>query len=198
MSASVARPLGADFQIGAAEADWTRVADIVPPPPLPFDPAALGTSGPAYKTLIGPAVAAATANTPAWRAADIGAANGHGNARSVARILSALACGGQVDGIRLLSEKTIDLIFDVQADGVDLVNGLPSRWGVGFALPKKDTLPWIPDGRIAFWGGWGGSMIIADLDRRMTISYVMNKMGPGLLGSDRSAAYVRTVYDQLP
>ncbi|WP_243983201.1 hypothetical protein [Streptomyces sp. NEAU-YJ-81] len=83
----------------------------------------------------------------------------------------------------------------MQADGVDLVNGLPSRWGVGFALPKKGALPWIPDGRIAFWGG---SMIIADLDRRMAISYVMNKMGPGILGSDRSAAYVRTVYDQLP
>ncbi|MFE2024081.1 serine hydrolase domain-containing protein [Streptomyces hygroscopicus] len=194
----IARPLGADFQIGAAEADWTRVADIVPPPPLPLDPAALGTAHPAYKTLTGPAVAAATANTPAWRAADIGAANGHGNARSVARILSALARGGQVDGIRLLGEKTIDLVFDVQADGVDLVNALPSRWGIGFALPKKDTLPWIPDGRIAFWGGWGGSMIIADLGRRMTISYVMNKMAPGILGSDRSAAYVRTVYDQLP
>ncbi|WP_055499359.1 serine hydrolase domain-containing protein [Streptomyces albus] len=192
----IARPLGADFQIGAAEADWGRVADIVPPPPS--GPAALPADSPAHKTLTGPAVAAATANTPAWRAADIGAANGHGNARSVARILSVLARGGQVDGIRLLREKTINLIFDVQADGVDLVNGLPSRWGIGYALPKKTLLPWIPDGRIAFWGGWGGSMVIADLDRRMTLSYVMNRMGPGILGSDRSAAYVRAVYSQLP
>ncbi|MFJ5920850.1 serine hydrolase domain-containing protein [Streptomyces ardesiacus] len=198
----IARPLGADFQIGAARADWTRVADIVPPPPWPSVPAATGaaagTDSPAQKTLTGPAVTPETANTPAWRAADIGAANGHGNARSVARILSALARGGQVDGVRLLGEKTIDFVFDVQSDGVDLVNGLPVRWGIGFALPKKATLPWIPDGRVAFWGGWGGSMIIADLDRRMTISYVMNKMGPGLLGSDRSAAYVQAVYDQLP
>ncbi|MGW3187949.1 serine hydrolase domain-containing protein [Streptomyces ardesiacus] len=198
----IARPLGADFHIGAARADWTRVADIVPPPPWPSVPAATGAAAgpdsPAHKTLTGPAVAPETANTPAWRAADIGAANGHGNARSVARILSALARGGQVDGVRLLGEKTIDIVFDVQSDGVDLVNGLPVRWGIGFALPKKATLPWIPDGRVAFWGGWGGSMIIADLDRRMTISYVMNKMGPGLLGSDRSAAYVQAVYDQLP
>ncbi|MEV5761842.1 serine hydrolase domain-containing protein [Streptomyces tendae] len=198
----IARPLGADFQIGAARADWTRVADIVPPPPWPSVPAATGaaagTVSPAHKTLTGPAVAPETANTPAWRAADIGAANGHGNARSAARILSALARGGQVDGVRLLGEKTIDFVFDVQSDGVDLVNGLPVRWGIGFALPKRATLPWIPDGRVAFWGGWGGSMIIADLDRRMTISYVMNKMGPGLLGSDRSAAYVQAVYDQLP
>src|SRR6202522_1545214 len=38
----IAGPLGADFQIGAAESDWPRIADVVPPPPLPFDIEALG------------------------------------------------------------------------------------------------------------------------------------------------------------
>ncbi|MFD7893608.1 serine hydrolase domain-containing protein [Streptomyces sp. NPDC059743] len=194
----IAGPLGADFRIGAAERDRSRIADVVPPPPLPFDLEALGKDSPAYRTLTGPSVTADVANTPGWRAADIGAANGHGNARSVARILSVLARGGEVDGVRLLGERTIDLVFDVQADGIDLVNGLPLRWGIGYALPRRDTLPWIPDGRICFWGGWGGSMIIMDLDRRMTISYMMNKMAPGILGSDRSAAYVQAVYDHLP
>ena len=33
----IAGPLGADFQIGAAESDWDRIAAVVPPPPLPFD-----------------------------------------------------------------------------------------------------------------------------------------------------------------
>ncbi|MGO9466444.1 MAG: serine hydrolase, partial [Isosphaeraceae bacterium] len=58
-----------------------------------------------------------------WRRADIGAANGHGNARSVARLQSAVACGGEVDGVRLLSPQTIDRIFEVQSDGIDLVIG---------------------------------------------------------------------------
>lgn len=98
---------------------------------------------PAGKTLTGPAATADAANTPAWRTAEIGAANGHGNARSVARILSVLARGGEVDGVRLLSEKTIDLVFDVQADGIDLVNGLALRWGIGYALPQRDTVPWM-------------------------------------------------------
>ena len=31
----------------------------------------------------------------------------------------------------------------------------------------------------------------------MTISYMMNKMAPGIIGSDRSEAYVRAVYDAL-
>jgi CubicO group peptidase (beta-lactamase class C family) len=193
----IAGPVGADFQIGAARKDWDRIADVVPPPAFSLDRLAMNLDSPAGKTLTGPAATADAANTPAWRNAEIGAANGHGNARSVARILSVLARGGEVDGVRLLSEKTIDLVFDIQADGIDLVTGLELRWGIGYALPQRDTVPWIPDGRICFWGGWGGSVIIADLDRRLTISYVMNKMGAGLLGSDRTAAYVKAVYDQF-
>ncbi len=190
----IAGPLGADFQIGAAEEDWGRIADVVPPPPMPFD---LAPGSPAYKTFTGPAGDARFANTPAWRRADIGAVNGHGNARSVARILSAVSRGGEVDGVRLLGRKTIDLIFDEQANGVDLVLGIPLRWGMGFALPQLDSVPWIPDKEICFWGGWGGSMIIMDVGRRMTISYVMNRMAPGIIGSDRSARYTQEIYDAV-
>ncbi|MEV0266537.1 serine hydrolase domain-containing protein [Streptomyces sp. NPDC050617] len=190
----IAGPLDADFRLGADERDWHHIADVIPPPPSSL---VLPSGSPAAKAMNGPAVDAAVANTPQWRAADIGAANGHGNARSVARILSVLARGGETDGARLIGPKTIDTIFNVQADGTDLVNGLPLRWGIGYALPQPRALPWIPDGRIAFWGGWGGSMIIMDLDRRMTISYMMNRMSPGILGSPRSATYVRAVYDAL-
>ena len=55
--------------------------------------------------------------------------NGHGNARSVARIQSIVSNGGEVDGVRLLSPRTIELIFDQQSDGVDLAVGLPARFG---------------------------------------------------------------------
>jgi hypothetical protein len=55
------------------------------------------------------------ANTIAWRRAEIPAANGHGNARSVARVLSALACGGSIDGVRLLSAESIARAIEPQA-----------------------------------------------------------------------------------
>ena len=194
----IAGPLGADFQIGAAEGDWDRIADVVPPPPLPFDFSALDPDSPAFKTLTGPAVPAAAANTPGWRRADIGGANGHGNARSVARVMSAVARGGEVDGVRLLGQDTIDLIFREQQNGIDLVLGIPLRFGIGYGLPQLDILPWIPDERICYWGGWGGSMIVMDVGRRMTISYMMNKMGPGIIGSDRSTEYGQAIYDALP
>ncbi|HEY2076173.1 MAG TPA: serine hydrolase domain-containing protein [Streptosporangiaceae bacterium] len=191
----IAGPLSADFQIGAAEHDWGRIANVVPPPPLPFDLEALGPDSPAVKTFTGPPADAAAANTAAWRLADIGAANGHGNARSVARILSVISRGGEVDGVRLLRPETIELIFREQSNGVDLVLGVPLRFGIGYGLPQLDTLPYVPDEKICFWGGWGGSVIIMDLGRRMTISYMMNKMGPGVIGSDRSEQYVRAIYD---
>ena len=87
-------------------------------------------------------------------------------------------------------------MFDQQADGVDLVLGAPFRWGMGFCLGSP-TVPYVPSGRTFFWGGWGGSLAVMDLDRRLTITYMMNKMGSGLIGSPRSEAYVRAVYEAL-
>ena len=197
VAAEIAGPLGADFQVGAAESDWGRISPVIPPPPLPFDLEALGMDSPTVKTMTGPVVDATYANTPAWRNADIGAANGHGNARSVARILSVISRGGEVGGVRLLRPETIELIFREQANGVDVVLGVPLRFGIGYGLPQLDTLPYVPDDKICYWGGWGGSVIIMDVGRRMTISYMMNKMGPGIIGSQRSEDYVRAIYASL-
>ncbi len=193
----IAGPLGADFQIGAVQADWDRIAPVTPPPPLPFDLASLDPGSPVYKTFTGPVADAGAANTPAWRRAELGALNGHGNARSVARILRVLALGGEAGGVRLLSPDTIGLIFDEQSHGPDLVLGVPLRFGIGYALPETETVPYVPQGRACYWGGWGGSVILMDLDARTTISYMMNKMGPGVIGSDRSETYVRTIRDCL-
>jgi CubicO group peptidase (beta-lactamase class C family) len=193
----ISEPLGADFRIGAAPANHNRIAEIIPPPPLPFDIEALDHGSAAYRIFTGPLIDARIANTEAWRAAEIGALNGHGNARSVARILSVLSRGGTVDGARLLSPETISLIFEEQSHGADLVLGIPLRWGIGYALPETVTVPYAPRGRACYWGGWGGSMVICDLDRGMTIAYMMNRMAPGIIGSDRSEAYVRAVEASL-
>jgi CubicO group peptidase (beta-lactamase class C family) len=190
----IAGPLGADFQIGAAQRDWPRIAPVVPPPPLPVDLATLPPESPMYKTFTGPVADAANANTAPWREADMGALNGHANARSVARIIKALSLGGTVQTTRLLSPETIDLIFGEQSHGTDLVLGVPLRFGIGYALPETETVPYVHQGRCCYWGGWGGSVIIADLDRRVTLSHMMNKMAPGIIGSDRSEAYVRAAY----
>lgn len=189
----IASPLGTDLQIGARAADDHRIAEIVPPPPIDMSAAQTAPDSPRVKTFTGPATDAAAANTIAWRRADMGALNGHTNARALARTFSIISRGGEVDGIRLLSAPTIDLIFEQQSHNVDLVLGVPLRFGVGFGLPEPATLPYIPDERVCFWGGWGGSLTLMFPERRMTVSYVMNKMSPGIIGSERSAAYLTDI-----
>jgi len=193
----IAGPLGADFQIGARPEDYDRIAEIIVPPPLELPLETLPEDSPMRKTFSGPLPNAEAANTPAWREADMGALNGHGNARSLATILSAISLGGMARGVQLLKPETVELIFEEQANGVDLVLPAPMRWGIGYGLAKNDGLPYVPDEKICFWGGWGGSMVLMCPDRRTTIAYVMNKMGPGILGSDRMATYGTLIFDAL-
>jgi CubicO group peptidase (beta-lactamase class C family) len=196
----IAGPLGADFQIGAAPADAARIAEIIPAAD-PFEgiPPMDQWTEQMVKTFTGPAPDPAVANTDAWRAADIGAANGHANARALARILSVISLGGSVGGVRLLRPETIEKIFEVQVEGPDLVLALhPVKWGLGFGLPLPESIPFVPDEKICFWGGWGGSWETMNPDRRTTIAYVMNKMGPGIEGSERTNRYFNLIYEALP
>lgn len=190
----IAAPLGADFHIGLAPEHDHRVSPIVPPPPLPIDLAAMDPDSVPYKTFTGPPPDATIAWSEAWRRADIGAANGHGNARAVTTVLSALANGGEFQGVKLLDQKTIDLVFQEQANGIDLALGIPLRWGIGFALREDVTMPCLPRGRVCYWGGWGGSLAVMDVDRKLCVSYMMNKMGPGIIGGPRSEALVRAAF----
>jgi CubicO group peptidase (beta-lactamase class C family) len=180
----IAGPLDADFHIGLAPSEFSRVSNVVPPPPLPIDLASLDMNSPMVKTFTRPAPDASAAWTPEWRNADIGAANGHGNARSVARVQSVVSNSGEANGVRLLSDATIDLIFQEQSNGVDLVLGVPIRFGIGYGLPSE-LLAVDPGTRACFWGGWGGSLVVNDLEHRMTVAYVMNRMESGLVGDQR-------------
>src|SRR5262245_65577829 len=188
-AAHVAGPLSADFHIGLPPSEFHRVANVVPPPAIPtmpvFDPTQPDPNSVAFKTWTNPTTPLESSWTEGWRRADIGAGNGHGNARSVARLQSAVACGGEALGVRLLSPQTIDRIFETQSDGIDLVIGIPFKFGVGYSL--------LPEGRVCAWGGAGGSCVIIDVDRRITFAYVMNKMAPG--GGTIAAALAERVSD---
>lgn len=191
----VAQPLGADFHIGLDPSEFSRVTNVIPPPP--FD---LGGDTPvpevALRVLGNPPLEAEAAWTPDWRTAEIPAANGHGNARSVATIQAVVANGGEVGGVRLLSPATCDRILEEQCYSTDQVLGVPIRFGIGYGLPSPDT-PISPSRRACFWGGWGGSVIVVDMEKRMTVAYMMNKMGEGLVGDDRGFGILVAAYAAL-
>ena len=189
----VAGPLGADFYIGLPEEHDRRVAAVIPPPPLDIDP---DPTSVAARTLANPALRAEASWEPNWRRAEIPAAKGHGNARSVAAVQSVLACGGEVAGVRLLSRAGCDAVFEQQSHGTDLVLGVPLRIGMGFGLNSAE-LPISPNQRACFWGGWGGSIVVVDLDARMAVAYMMNRMGEGTLGDQRGAGIVLAAFAAL-
>ena len=87
-AAEVAAPLGADFHIGTPAEHDARVAHVIPPTDGVDRPAALDPDSIAGRTLANPPLDADASSTIPWRRAEIPAAGGHGNARSVALVHS--------------------------------------------------------------------------------------------------------------
>jgi CubicO group peptidase (beta-lactamase class C family) len=190
----VAGPLGADFHIGTGPEHDDRVARVIPPPPLPLEGA--DPDSIAVRTFVNPPLSAEQSWDVDWRRAEIPAAGGHGNARSVARVQSAMALGGTVDGVRLLSEAGCEAALEEVSYTADLVLGLKIRFGMGYGLTSAD-MPLGPNPRTIFWGGWGGSLVLIDMDARMVFAYVMNKMGEGTVGDFRGAGLAFATYAGL-
>ncbi len=188
----IATPLGADYHIGTpAECD-ERVAPFVQAIPE------LGLSGNPMLDRIStnPNLNPVNSSSVPWRRAEIGAANGHGNARAVATIHSALVAE-KVNGVNLLSEKGRLRVLEEQSNGVDLLIGVPIRWGMGFCLESPLFANELGH-RLAYWGGNGGSLGYVDFDERMTISFVMNRWIEGTpYEYIRQQRIVKTVYECL-
>ena len=184
-ASEVAAPLAADFHIGLPASEDHRVSLVIPPQAGRLAEADPGSI--AMRTFTSPLLDAAMATEIWWRRAEIPAANGQGNARSVATVQSIIAGGGEARGVRLLSERGCDVVFEEQSNGKDLVLGIPMRFGMGYGL-AGELLPMGP--RACFWGGYGGSLIVMDQDARLTVSYVMNRMESGLTGDLRGANVV--------
>jgi len=189
----VAEPLSADFHIGFGPEHDHRCGELVPPDMTEMARAAASVPDAIATRAFGSCALDATEpRSREWRAAEIPAAGGFGNARSVGRVHSALACGGTVDGVTLMSAATVDKILEVQVEGVDHVMSSPLRLGLGFGL-STEAMP-LPNERCFYWGGWGGSIAVIDLENEMTSTYVMNHMEADLLGDMRGGNVVMAAY----
>jgi CubicO group peptidase (beta-lactamase class C family) len=199
----IAGPLQADCHIGLAQEHDSRAAEMIPPPIWqPGDPRHVSSDSlPAMAQksmypLVDQNNPVAVSRSRAWRDAEIPSANGYGNARSLARMASVLACG-EGDGSLLLALPTLNMAFQELYHGTDLVLGLPMRWALGFALVSQE-LPFGPNPRTLFMGGGGGSAVVIDADARLSQAYVMNNcIGTALEGDDRAASLGRALYAVL-
>ncbi|MEE3109477.1 MAG: serine hydrolase, partial [Pseudomonadota bacterium] len=170
---------GIDFHIGTPETVDPRIGDLIPPEQNIGEATGGSPDSISARTFKSPLPMALDSRTIGWRRAELPAANGHGNARSVARAQAVLACGGALDGKRILSEAGCRRALESQISGVDLVLNNPVNFGMGYGLANPN-MP-LPPG-MCYWGGWGGSLILVDQDRRVTVSFVMNRMVSTLMG----------------
>jgi CubicO group peptidase (beta-lactamase class C family) len=195
----IAGPLDADFHIGLGPEHDDRVALVIPAPPLVYG-SGDGSAQPDRDSIpyraSNPRLLAEQSWEIPWRRAEIPAAGGHGNARAVALVQSVVSAGGSARGVELLTKEVVERIFDVQAAGRDLVLGIGVTFGVGYGL-NSPRAPIAPNERVCYWGGWGGSLVVNDVDAGMTMAYVMNRMGEGTVGDDRAHTILRAVYASL-
>ena len=163
----VAEPWAIDFQVGLADTDLPRVADLVDDGAWresmrasPFAPALAAQAG---------VLDVETANGERWRRAELAAVNGHASAVGVARLYAALAAGGELDGVRLLRPATVDEMLAPQAEGEDALLGEPVRWGLGLHAEDDDGFG---------MGGVGGSLGYGRRSpQAVSFAYVTSRMG---------------------
>jgi CubicO group peptidase (beta-lactamase class C family) len=130
-------------------------------------------------------------NTRPVHAAEIPAAGGITDARSIARMYA--ACVGEVDGIRLLTPEQLREATTQRTEGPDIVIlDLDLQWGLGFNVPS--TLLQLGGPRSFGHFGMGGSAGWADPEAELAFGYVMNKMDLGLAGDLRSYGLVNACY----
>lgn len=154
----------------------------------------LGPDGPLTKALSAPGGALADDkvwNSPAVHAAEIPAANGICDARSLAQLYSACvvdtdtAAGGTW---RVLGDEQLARALVQQTEGPDRVLlGLDLQWGLGFML-HRGVLALTGMGGPRSFGhfGLGGSVGWADPDLGLAMGYVMNRMSLATTGDVRS------------
>jgi len=192
----VAAPLGLEFWIGLPASEEIRVSTLESAPP-PTDPEAFalmmqvmgpGTMGFKALTMNGSLIALDPRqnhfNTRAVHATEMPAANGITTARSLARMYAATI--GEVDGVRLVTDDTVDRMRAEAVDGPDNCLVVPSRFGMGFMLDGELT-PMLGPGSFGHAGA-GGSLGYADPESGVAYGYVMNQMQSGIAGDPRTVA----------
>ncbi len=200
----IAGPLGMDAFISFDASLDPRVAEIFPaPPPAPGQPNPMADmvkdpESVSAKALMNPpnTLLTTTTNSRAWRAAEIPGANGHANARALARVYGALARGGEVDHLRVMNQSELPRCYTEQSNGKDAVLGFTTRFSLGFmmSLPGSQI---GPNPRSFGHPGAGGSLGFADPDTKIGFGYAMNQMGSGMLLDPRAAVLIDAVYASL-
>ena len=199
----IAGPLGLDFWIGLPENLEQRVSPLIAAEPLEDDAKAMidAFMGPASNLGRALSLSGAIAfdeahnvfNSRAVHAAEIPAANGITNARSLARMYAGAL--GHIDGVTLFSEATRDRIRTRLTTGSDQCIIMETAFGCGF-MTHCDFTPYGGPGSFGHTGA-GGSVAFAHPESGVSFGYAMNKMDNALVGDVRTTRLIDALYSCL-
>ncbi|WP_339831056.1 serine hydrolase domain-containing protein [uncultured Parvibaculum sp.] len=195
----VAGPLGADVHIGLPLTEHARCAEFLWPPVLPERPPGDLPDDALMKwsTYWNPPgiSGAGWVNRPEWRMAEIPSTNGHGTARGIARVYAALANGGAIEGVEILSGGMLAEATTEHSFGPDSILERESRFALGFQLPQAERRLGPNDEAFGHFGA-GGSLGYCDPVARVAFGYVTNDMGPRWQ-NPRNRALIEAIYASL-
>lgn len=190
----IAGPLGLDYAIGLDDAGISRSATMIPASGTIFDAAQRGDRS----TLLGrawyPLADGEDFNSDAWRRSEIPSANGHGNARAIARLYGALALGGTLDGVRVIGAEALARATTEQWRGQSISSKLEFRTALGFFLSCPPDRPMGPNPRTFGHSGAGGAQGFADPDARLGFAYAPNRMHAGIDIGVRATRLIETTF----
>ena len=189
----IAGPAALDLWIGLPESEFGRVAELERPKSLPR----FGEMNAAVKAaFLTKWASPGGRGSDVWRKAEIPSANGHATADALARWMGALASGGAVGGVTLLSEGALAQTTEERIAGQDLVLPFDLSWGAGF-LRNVPHMFYGPSKSAFGHSGWGGACALADPERGVGMAYVMNRQSAELLGDPRPRRLIEAAYEGL-
>ncbi|MGB3503538.1 MAG: serine hydrolase domain-containing protein [Mesorhizobium sp.] len=190
----IAAPLGLDFFIGVPEGDLVRCADyLVERKGTILDRDALDPTS---------ILARSWEQVPKdtdfngrdWRMCAFPSGNGHGSARAVARFFACLANGGELDGVRILSQAAVDTMLTEQHNMVEVVMQRSYHQALGVLL-NSPPIVWMGPHADAFGHhGVGGSIGMGERLNNVAISYLPSRMHNRLDNGPRARRIIEATY----
>lgn len=190
MREDLAGPLGLDFFIGLPEGEEARLAEIK----KPSAPPNLGTIDAIKKAAF--LDRGGIASSREWRAIELPGSNGVGTAEALARAMAVVACGGTVGRAEILSAEGVAELVRPRVSGPDKVLPFDLTWAAGLMRNTGQFGAQAGPNTVGHFG-WGGSMAMADPERRLSIGYVMNRQSPHLIADPRPLALTDALYAAL-
>jgi CubicO group peptidase (beta-lactamase class C family) len=128
-----------------------------------------------------------------WKAC-LPAMNGVTTARSLAKMYAALSMGGELDGVRLVSEEVIRKASEVQTKRADKVTFYPLHWKLGYHRTDAFLMD-VPEAFGHF--GLGGAGGWANPELKLSLGFLHSGFPITIAGQTRTVMMTAAVYESL-